>query len=126
MIDKQCSNIILAHQFQFGYAIRSDHGDNIGVGLKSSPLHLQIIGNDHIQILLHQFLLGILQHIFGFHRESTKELAGLFVITQKFQNIVRALQRDAKFSIRFLDLFICNLGWTVIGNGSSLDDLWQK
>lgn len=50
-------NFFFAHQFKFKYLIWCDHGNDVCIRFKSGTLFFQIIGDDHIQILLFQFFL---------------------------------------------------------------------
>ena len=115
-------NAFLAHDLQLLCVIRSNKCHYISVCAEACSGDLDIIGDDHVEILFPELASRLVFQIGGLHGKSAEDLSRTLVLSQILQGILCALQVQAQVVVSLFDLLIADCGRPVIGDGSGLDD----
>ena len=74
LIQNGMSHFCFGHDGEFFHVVSGDQGNDVGVGTETGAADLQVIGYDHIGILLRQLRLRILVYIIRFRGKSNNKL----------------------------------------------------
>src|SRR5260370_14066796 len=124
LVENSLGNFPLRSLGNLYYLFMADDSNRVAIGVESHALAGNIIDDNSVEILRHEFLTGILQHVFGFGRKAHHDLRLLNLRflpqTELLENVRSGLEFERHGALA-LDLLPGRSFGTIVGNRGSLN-----